>query len=134
MKSHVTVVAVLHIGLGVLGLLGGVGLFFVLGWASTYVTDPDIEFLLPTLAVLLGAGIALFSAVDIAGGIGLLGYRNWARILVLIMSVLNLLNIPIGTAVGIYSIIILVHADTTPLFEGRPSIMPPYSPPPPPAV
>lgn len=134
MQSHVTAVAVLHIGFGILGLILGVALFVILGWAATFVEEPDVEFLLPTLAVLIGGGIAFFSIIDIVGGIGLLGYRPWARILVLISSVLDLLNIPIGTAIGIYSIIILVHADTARLFEQKSPIMPPYSPPAPPAA
>lgn len=117
MQSHVTVVGVLHIGAGIIGLIIGLIVFLALGWVSGYVMNPDIEFLLPTLAVLVGGGIAVFSALDIAGGIGLLNYRNWARILVLITSVPHLLNIPIGTAIGIYSIVILVHADTQRLFE-----------------
>lgn len=119
MQSHVTVVGVLHIGAGIIGLIIGAIIFLALGWVSGYVMDPDIEFLLPTIAVLVGGGIAVFSALDIAGGIGLLSYQSWARILVLIASVPHLLNIPIGTAIGIYSIVILVHADTQRLFENR---------------
>lgn len=134
MQSHVTVVAVLHIGLGILGLIGGVVIFLAIGWASTFVMEPDIEYLLPALAVVIGGGIALFSAIDIAGGIGLLSYRPWARIVVLIMSVIDLINIPIGTAIGIYSIVILVHSDTEPLFRGRSYSGVPYAPPPPPAA
>ena len=130
MQSHVTVVGVLHIGAGIIGLIIGLIVFLALGWASGYVMNPDIEFLLPTLAVLVGGGIAVFSALDIAGGIGLLNYRNWARIMVLITSVPHLLNIPIGTAIGIYSIVILVHADTTRLFETAPAPVVPYVPPP----
>jgi len=125
MRPRVTVVGILHIGIGIIGLIGGAIVFLALGWASTYVADPDIDFLLPTLAVIIGGGIALLSAIEIIGGIGLLGYRNWARILVLILSAMQLINIPIGTAIGIYSIVILVHADTTPLFEMHPYAVPP---------
>ena len=128
MQSHVTVVGVLHIGAGIIGLIIGLIIFLALGWASGYVMNPDIEFLLPTLAVLIGGGIVVFSALDIAGGIGLLSYQSWARILILITSVPHLLNIPIGTAIGIYSIVILVHADTQRLFEG-PVGLGPVSPP-----
>lgn len=117
MQSHVTVVGVFHIGAGIIGLIIGLFVFLVLGWVSGYVMNPDIEFLLPTLAVLIGGSIAVFSALDIAGGVGVLKYRNWARILVLVLSVPHLLNLPIGTAIGVYSIVILVHADTQRLFE-----------------
>jgi hypothetical protein len=134
MRPRVTVVGILHIGIGIIGLIGGAIVFLALGWASTYVADPDIDFLLPTLAVIIGGGIALLSAIEIIGGIGVLGYRNWARILVLILSAMQLINIPIGTAIGIYSIVILVHADTTPLFEMHPYAVPPPGVPPAPSA
>jgi hypothetical protein len=127
MKPHVTAVAVLHIGLGILGVLGGSIIFFALNWVATFVIgEPDLEMLIPAIGTILGMGIAFFSVIDIVGGIGLLSFRSWARIVVLIMSVVNLVNFPVGTAVGIYSIVILVHSDTTALFEaGSPPMSPP---------
>ena len=38
-------------------------------------------------------------------------------VLVLILSAIDLLNIPIGTALGIYTIWVLVQAETVVLFE-----------------
>jgi len=38
-------------------------------------------------------------------------------VLVLILSAIDLLNIPIGTALGIYTILVLVQAETVVLFE-----------------
>ena len=42
--------------------------------------------------------------------------------LVLVLSVFDLINIPIGTIVGVYSIWVLVREDTVELFESRASV------------
>ena len=57
------------------------------------------------------------SIPGIIGGIGLLKYKNWARILVLIISAIGLLNVPFGTALGIYSIWTIVQDETIKLFN-----------------
>ncbi len=50
---------------------------------------------------------------------GLLKRQSWARILVLVLGILNLLNVPFGTALGIYSIWTLTNKETEKLFSGN---------------
>jgi hypothetical protein len=57
------------------------------------------------------------SVLGIIGGVGLLRLKSWARYLVLVLSILALLSIPIGTALGIYSIWVLVNDETVQLFS-----------------
>jgi len=68
----------------------------------------------------VATAIAVFfitlSVPEIVGGIGLLKHRGWARILVLILAVLDLFLIPIGTIVGIYTMWVLLNDETTKLF------------------
>jgi hypothetical protein len=59
----------------------------------------------------------LIGGAMIAGGIGLLSCKPWARILTLIMAALGLLNIPIGTLKGVYIIWALVQTETVSLFD-----------------
>ena len=126
MQKHVTLVAALQIGLGILGVVIGFVVFLVLGWAGTFVTEPEAEMVLPVLALLIGGGLGVLSLAGIIGGIGLLKYKNWARILVLILSVFDLFNIPIGTAVAIYTFWVLVQDETARLFNAH-SAPPPAS-------
>ncbi len=42
--------------------------------------------------------------------------REWARILVLLFAFLNLINFPFGTALGVYSIVILFNSEAVKLF------------------
>lgn len=130
MEKHITVVGILRIGLGIFGVLAAiiVFLFAIIVFAGTVgpgVLSGDQEALaILTVtgsgAALLFSGVAfllvLFSVPGIIGGIGLLKLKSWARILVLILAVLDLMNIPIGTAIGIYTLWVLMQDETAQLF------------------
>jgi hypothetical protein len=53
----------------------------------------------------------------ILAGYGLLKYKGWARILVIILAILNLILFPIGTAIGIYTLWAMFNNETKALFE-----------------
>jgi hypothetical protein len=118
MKQHVSLVGALHVGFGILGLLGALAVYLSFHFAFSFVEDVDIaEELISFLGNTLSLIIVFFSALGIIGGIGLFTYKSWARILVMIVSAINCLNIPIGTAKGVYSIWVLMQAETIELFE-----------------
>jgi hypothetical protein len=120
MKQHVSFVGALHIGFGILGLLGALAVYLTFSFAFGFIeNDPVAEKLLPFLGNALALIILFFSSLGIIGGAGLFSYKPWARILVLIVSALNCLNVPIGTAKGVYSIWVLMQPETIELFEGQ---------------
>ena len=69
------------------------------------------------VATVGGGFLVLSGAVNLIAGIGLLKFKSRARILALILAVLNLLAIPIGTALGIYTLWVLLTKETEPLFQ-----------------
>jgi len=117
MKKHVTLVAALQIGFSTMGILGGMIIFFALNFAGSFVTDVDVaSSVLKFLGGFLPALIICFSLVGLVGGIGLLSYRKWARVLVLIVAALGCLNIPLGTLKGVYSIWVPIQDEAVKLF------------------
>ena len=76
--------------------------------------NPGAQIALPIMAI-IGSVIVLFllilSVPSIIAGIGLLYFKPWARIFALVISVLHLLNIPIGTALGIYGLWVLLSPE-----------------------
>ena len=121
MEDHVTVVGIIRIGLGVLGVAGAfvlVAILIAAGVASTYYTDEVVFPYLAAAAAGIGGGLLLSSLPGVIGGIGLLRHKNWARYLVLVLAVFDLLAFPLGTALGIYSIWVLTSRRTVPLFVG----------------
>ena len=118
MKQHVSFVGALHVGFGILGLLGALTVFIVFNFAGGFVeAEPMAEEILSFLGGTISILIMFFASLGIIGGIGLFSYKPWARILVMIVSAINCLNIPIGTAKGVYSIWVLMQKETMDLFE-----------------
>jgi len=118
MKQHVTLVGTLHIGFGLLGIVGAIAIFFGFHFLFEFVEDdPVAQKVLSYVGNSLALIILFFSSLGVVGGIGLLSYRSWARVLVMIVSAMNCLNVPVGTAKGIYSLWVLMQPETIELFE-----------------
>lgn len=118
MKKHVTVVAAIQVGFALLGLIGALAVFFGLNVARAAVGDEPVAGpLLRVLSVSLPLLIGFMSTLGLIGGIGLFGYKQWARYIVIVVSALGLLNIPIGTLKGVYFLWVLLQSDTIKLFE-----------------
>ncbi len=124
MRDHVRILGYLHIVLGALGLLGALVVFTVFGGIAGIVGfaaphDADARIAIPILGFIgavIAAFVLLLSLPGLIAGFGLLKLRPWARILAIVLSALNLLNVPIGTAVGIYGLWVLLQAGTERLF------------------
>jgi hypothetical protein len=71
-------------------------------------------------ATLVTAVLLVVSLPCVAAGVGMLSFRPWARILGIVIAVLNLLNLPFGTAVAIYSFWVLLKPETEALFKAPP--------------
>ncbi|MBN2414870.1 hypothetical protein JXO52_03465 [bacterium] len=117
MEKHVSLIAALHIGLSVLGLLIAGLIFFVLIGTGVIAQDEDAFLILTIIGTVTFGFMVITSIPAIIGGIGLLKYRSWARILIMIISAIDLLNIPFGTALGAYSLWVLLQDDTEKLFK-----------------
>jgi hypothetical protein len=126
MDKHVTVVAILHLAYCAMGLTGGIIVFAVfsgIGAIVTHVPEASTDEAIGAAAVLMVIGtviagaLIVFAIPGILGAIGLLKRKEWGRVLVLIVSFFDLLHIPIGTALGGYSIWVLFHNETIPLFR-----------------
>jgi hypothetical protein len=116
MKTHVTLVAAFNIGFGFLGVFIAIIVFVVLFGAGIISGDPEAFAITSTVGTAVSSFLIVLSIPSIIGGFGLLRYRPWARILVIIVACLNLINIPFGTALGIYELWVLLHEKTAQLF------------------
>lgn len=118
MKQHVSFVGALHVGFGILGLVGALAVYFSFTFAFSFIEDePLIRNALSLVGEILAIILLFFGSLGIIGGIGLFSYKPWARILIMIVSAMNCLNVPVGTAKGVYSIWVLMQPETIELFE-----------------
>ncbi|MEN6561103.1 MAG: hypothetical protein ABFD52_10040 [Acidobacteriota bacterium] len=118
MRDHIKIIGILWIVFGVFYLCLALFAFLVF-FGVAQIPNLDIE---PGLLRLIGLVATSFLAVialpQIVGGLGLINHKEWARILMLVVSFLNLFHVPFGTALGVYSLIILFNPATVRLFQG----------------
>ena len=116
MERHVTVLGILYIAFSALGFLLAIIIFTAVVGGGIISGDSEAM----AITGIVGPAVALFfvllSAPGMIGGIYLLKHRPWARILVLVLGFINLIEIPIGTALGIYTIWVLFKNETVDLF------------------
>jgi len=130
MEQHVKMVGILNIVAGGLGVLLALFILVFFGGLAGLVTqdsDPEAPIGAAVLAMVGGIAffvIAIISVPSIIAGVGLLKFREWARVLGMVVSVLHLLNIPLGTALGIYGIWVLSQDESRALLKAKSGGMP----------
>jgi hypothetical protein len=128
MEKHVTIVAALRIAFSALGILAAIIVFVAVVGGGLISGDSDAMRVTAIVGPSIALVLVLVSVPGIIGGVGLLKYKQWARILVIILAILDLFNIPIGTALGIYTLWVLLKDETAQLFAAGPPVpqdMPP---------
>lgn len=136
MEKHLTLAGIFNIVyrsllLLVASLLFGIALFF--DWLVGMLTriraldleDVPIEVFDLVWGILLVVAVlmAIVSVAGIIGGAAVLKRKEWGRILLLVVSFLNLWRIPLGTMLGAYTIWVLFNDETIALFK-RPAATP----------
>jgi len=116
MEKHITVVAVLNLVFGTMGMVFGIIALAAISGGGAISRDPTAMRITGIVGPAVGLFFVLTSVPEVIGGIGLLKRRGWARILVMILAVPGLLEIPIGTAVSIYTLWVLLNDKTAQLF------------------
>ncbi len=109
----------LHINiLGWLYLLGSV-IFLMIGLLSLFIMagmgviaqDPEAFQILSIIGVTGAMFFSLLALPGLVAGYGLLKRYPWARVLALIVAFFNLANFPIGSAIGVYTFVVLLQED-----------------------
>jgi len=116
MHRHIQLLGGLYLILSSLFLIGAVVAFFALaggGWISG---DETAITLLTTIASVVAGILVLIALPGMLCGWGLLRYRPWARTLGLVLGILNLINFPFGTALGVYTLWVMMQPETETLF------------------
>jgi hypothetical protein len=116
-QLHVTILGWLYVIGHVLFVALGVFLFVLLTGIGLAVNDPDARLVLPVVGTAAGWLLILLGLPGLIAGYGLLTAKPWARILALVIGILNLINVPIGTIIGAYACWVLLQEPTRQYFE-----------------
>jgi hypothetical protein len=116
LKTHVTILGWLNIGGGLLLLLIGAFVFMVMTLIGVASSDAEALPILAFVGTTVCGFLFFFAVPSLIAGFGLLKGKGWARILAIILGALNLMNIPIGTIIGIYTFWVLFQQEATDYF------------------
>jgi len=121
MRPHVTLLALLQLAWGGMGLLLAASLLLLAAGAAaiarTAHTDVFTAGFTALLFVVFAAALALGGWANVWVGRGLRRHRASARTGALAMSVVNLFVLPFGTALAIYTYWVLLHHEARALFD-----------------
>jgi len=118
MRDHIRILGWCFIVYSAIIVLVGMGIGSIVMFGGAL--SGDHEAIIITSAV--GSAIACFLIVislpGMLAGIGLLKLRPWGRIVAIIVGVLHILSFPLGTALGVYTLWVLLNVETEALFVG----------------
>jgi hypothetical protein len=112
MDAHVKVLAALFIISAIFMAIPALGLLLFPGMMMSGMAHRPFPFAGPVFTFIAMAFISI-PVVNIITGIGLLKYREWARVLALVLAAFMLIGFPFGTAMGIYAFWVLLSNEGT---------------------
>ena len=108
-SGHVRLLGILWLASSALRLLQGVAVLTIFN-RHFGVLPPDVPHFLPILMELIGRGLIIASVIGFIAAWGLLEKHTWGRTLGLICGGISLIEMPFGTALGIYTLWVLLPA------------------------
>ncbi|MPY88441.1 MAG: hypothetical protein GEU99_10995 [Luteitalea sp.] len=119
MHTHADLVGRLHVIAGALAGLAACALC-ALGLGALGLTGAEEVSVAASLTAGVFFGVAalllLWAAASAGAGLAVRSHRPWARPAAFVLSVLDLFMVPFGTALGLYTIWVLIHPETRRLF------------------
>lgn len=116
MDRHVKILGVLNIVFGAAGFILSAAILIAAGGfagvSSSF--NEDVYGFLANASVVFHLLVAI---PCIVGGIFVRKLQDWARVFLIVVSAINVLNPPFGTLLGIYGLWVLLVPETEPLFE-----------------
>jgi hypothetical protein len=123
-QEHVRLVGILWMAYSALSVVGGIVLVTV---AQTIFGNvmmrmrggppPEVAGWLRPLLTFIGGIILIKAAAGFIAGWGLLQREPWARVVTLVVGFISLFNIPLGTALGIYTLWVLLPTQSDDEYE-----------------
>jgi len=123
-QNHVHLLGILWLAISAFNALGGVFLLVLGTTLFPHLREldkvpPDVPVgFLTSLFTTLGILVLAKAACGFAAGYGLLHREPWARVVALVLAFISLFNIPFGTAVGVYTMWVLLPGESQKEYDG----------------
>lgn len=122
-QQHGHLLGILWLAISAFNAIGGIVLFVLGTTLFPHLREldkipPDVPTgFLSSLFTTLGILILGKAACGFITGWGLMKYEAWARVLALVLAFISLFNIPFGTAIGVYTMWVLLPGQSQQEYE-----------------
>ena len=106
---HVRLLGILWLAISALRLIPGL---FLVTLAGARLFPSDVPTFVHAVLPAIGLAFLICAGIGIAIGCGLLARQPWARMLAIIFGAFSLIDIPFGTAIGVYTLWVLLPAES----------------------
>jgi hypothetical protein len=107
--GHIRLLGILWLAISGIRLIPGLVLTTIFS-SSAELLPPDVPGFVPALLQDMGALFLGSAVLGVITGWGLLKRQSWARMLAIVFGCVSLLDVPFGTALGIYTLWVLLPA------------------------
>ena len=122
MAKHINILGSLFLTCSILMIIAGFAVNYFVPIAGEISGNSDAMRITSIIGESIGIFLFILALPGFICGYGLLTKKSWSRIFGIVLSCLSLLNIPFGTAIGIYGLWILFKDETIDLLSSQQSI------------
>jgi len=117
MQKHIQLLGILYIAYHAIGLVFAWLIWGILSGIGMLSGDPQAAGILSLVGTVVAVFLFFLSAPGVVAGIGFLKGWWWARYLGLVLGALNLIHVPLGTILGVYTFWVLMQDEAIAYFE-----------------
>ena len=110
-SGNLRLLAFLWLAISVIRLIPGLVMLTIFSSVASFL-PPDVPTFVYSIIQMVAYLFIGFAAIGLVAGWGLLQRLPWARTLALVLGLLSLIDIPLGTAIGIYTLWVLAPGDS----------------------
>ena len=105
MQKHIQLLGIIYIAYHSIGLVFASVVWGILSGIGFMSGDPQAAGILALVGTFVAGLLLSLSVPGIVGGVGILKGWWWSRYLVLVLGVFNLVRVPLGTILGVYTLL-----------------------------
>jgi hypothetical protein len=109
LEQHVTILGWLYVVGHAIFLVIGAFVFLLMVGIAPVTGDPEPMWILGLVGTTVGLLMTALGLPGLLAGYGLLTRKPWARVLTIVVGILSLVNFPVGTAIGLYTLWVLTQ-------------------------
>ncbi len=108
--GHVRLLGIFWLALSAFRLIPGIIMLAIFDRGTAWFLPPEVPTFVHGILQIVGWVFLASGAIGLIAGWGLLDRQPWARMLAIVVGCFNLLDMPFGTALGIYTLWVLLPA------------------------